>query len=239
MPTRRPGPSRASCSRTSSSMPCRSIASSGAAAVSRELYVDLAGGLVRARGGTDPPPRRWREHLAADGVTLAEGQLAEVGLAAAAWVAAAVRDLAARPAARHRLRDRRARAVRPASHGRHAHDYAGHRAGDDPFDAVGRQDITAHVDLTALDRAAHGSRPRAAGRDAPGGVPRRPRPRRAARPSSVRTRPRTLGDYAAARSAVARLLDPRHLGGFAVLAWDRDPAGAAADGSARSEPCRT
>ena len=32
--------------------------------------------------------------------------------------------------------------------------YRGHQVADDPFEAVGRTDITAHVDLTALDRAA-------------------------------------------------------------------------------------
>ena len=34
--------------------------------------------------------------------------------------------------------------------------YAEHRAGDDPLVRIGRQDITAHVDLTAIDRAARG-----------------------------------------------------------------------------------
>ena len=98
--------------------------------------------------------------------------------------------------------------------------YRDHRAGDDPFSAVGRQDITAHVDLTALARAGH-----EAGLSLLGST----------------TQARFLADlglgrllvelgedpatdpetYLAARSAVARYLDPRHLGGFRVVAWGR------------------
>ena len=32
--------------------------------------------------------------------------------------------------------------------------YLGHRVDDDPYRAIGRQDITAHVDVTAVERAA-------------------------------------------------------------------------------------
>jgi SAM-dependent MidA family methyltransferase len=94
---------------------------------------------------------------------------------------------------------------------------------DDPFTAVGRTDITAHVDITALQRAAAGSGMALIGATTqahflvelglgdmlselgqdPGTTPR---------------------DYVAARAAVARLLDPRHLGGFQVLAWTRPDA---------------
>jgi SAM-dependent MidA family methyltransferase len=162
--------------------------------------------------------------LAADGVDLAEGQVAEVCPAATAWVADAARDLA-----RGQLLviDYGRDADELYGPGRMAGTlmtYAGHRAGDDPFDAVGRQDMTAHVDLTALDRAA-----RAAGL----------RPALATSQAELlvdlglgallaehgRDPGTSLDEYATARASVARLLDPRHLGGFRVRAWDR-PAGA-------------
>ena len=92
--------------------------------------------------------------------------------------------------------------------------------GDDPFVGVGRADITAHVDITALERAARASGLQEVGRT---------------------TQARFLADlglgdllwelghdpatdasdYVEGRTAVARLLDPRHLGGFAVVAWRR------------------
>jgi SAM-dependent MidA family methyltransferase len=105
--------------------------------------------------------------------------------------------------------------------------YAGHRAGDDPFAAVGRQDITAHVDLTAIDRAARtaGLRPTLATRQADflvtlglGDL----------LVELGRDPGTTLEEYAAARSSVVRLLDPRHLGAFRVHAWDRVRPGTAA-----------
>jgi hypothetical protein len=34
-----------------------------------------------------------------------------------------------------------------------------------------------------------------------------------------------LADYARARSAILRLLDPRHIGRFQVLTLERNPAG--------------
>ncbi|MDQ3554935.1 MAG: SAM-dependent methyltransferase [Chloroflexota bacterium] len=98
--------------------------------------------------------------------------------------------------------------------------YRGHEVGGDPFQAVGRQDLTAHVDLTAVERAAEtvgltvmGSTSQAEflvglglgelltqlGRE-PGTDPTA---------------------YAEARAAVARFLDPRHLGGFRVLGFGR------------------
>ncbi len=98
--------------------------------------------------------------------------------------------------------------------------YLGHVAGDDPFQAVGHQDITAHVDIGELRRhaQAHGFEPvidstlgpflsdlglgdllSDLGRD-PGTDPQA---------------------YADARAAVLRLLDPRHLGGHRVLMFQR------------------
>lgn len=98
--------------------------------------------------------------------------------------------------------------------------YRGHVASDAPFEAVGRQDITAHVDLGDVrwHAQAHGFTPAVdttlgrfladlglgellsdLGRDAA-------------------TEPQTYGD---ARAAVLRFLDPRHLGRHRVLLFQR------------------
>ena len=145
-----------------------------------ELYVTWREGWFAHVEGP-PSTAALAEHLAAEGVTLAEGQLAEVGLAAAAWVGAAVRDLARGQLLVIDYGMDASELYGPRRMAGTLMTYAGHRAGDDPFAAVGRQDITAHVDLTRARPGRHGSGPRERGRDAPGGVPCQPRPRRAAR----------------------------------------------------------
>ena len=81
--------------------------------------------------------------------------------------------------------------------------------------AVGRQDLTAHVDFTALERAA---RPPASRRS--GGRARRSSSSAAGWTSCSRPcgpiPATTIDDWLAVRSAVRRLLDPRALGGFRV-----------------------
>ena len=133
-----------------------------------ELHVTWRGGWFEHVEGP-PSSGSLADHLAADSVVLAEGQLAEVGLAAVAWVGRCRPRPRARAAARHRLRDgRRPSSTAPRRMAGTLMTYAGHQPGDDPFAAVGRQDLTAHVDLTALDRAARaaGLRPVLATRQA-------------------------------------------------------------------------
>ena len=98
--------------------------------------------------------------------------------------------------------------------------YHRHRVHADPFSAIGRQDLTAHVDLTAVERAAA-----AAGLEPLG------RTTQAAFLAGLglgellvglqSTPGTTLEAYLEARSAVARMLDPRATGAFAVLAHGR------------------
>lgn len=111
--------------------------------------------------------------------------------------------------------------------------YHRHRVHADPLVAVGRQDITAHVDLTAVERAA-----------AAAGLTDFGRTRQAEflaalgigellveLQSSLGT---TLEAYLEARSAVARMLDPRATGAFAVLAFGRNLPGPPLRGFASS-----
>jgi SAM-dependent MidA family methyltransferase len=109
--------------------------------------------------------------------------------------------------------------------------YRQHAVGVDPFDAVGRCDLTAHVDLTALERAA-----REAGLVPVGSTTQGPFLARLGLGQMLYelgrqpdTEPQA---YLEARASVARLLDPRQLGGFRVLAWARP----AADGSVPALP---
>jgi SAM-dependent MidA family methyltransferase len=184
-----------------------------------ELYVTWSDGWFRHVEGK-PSSRALSDHLAGADVSLADGQVAEVSLTAAAWVGDAVRDLTRGQLlvidygmeARELYAPKRAAGTLVT--------YAGHRAGDDPFAAVGRQDITTHVDLTSLDRAARAA-----------GLRRTLATRQAdflvdlglgALLAELGREPSTtLPEYAAARASVARLLDPRHLGAFRVSAWDR------------------
>ena len=94
----------------------------------------------------------------------------------------------------------------------------------DPFADIGRRDLTTHVDISALQRTAAsvglellGSTTQAALMAGLGlgdllyGLGQDPETRAA--------------DYLAARASVARLLDPRHLGGFRVLVLGRGVVG--------------
>ena len=159
------------------------------------------------------------QHLEADGVTLAEGQRAEIGLAAELWMrrVAGEAGLVIVIDYGHEARQ----LYGPQRMSGTLLTYREHRLGDAPFAAVGRTDISAHVDVTAIDRAA-----RAAGLSRLGSTDQ-------ARflaglglgellADLGRSRGTELDAYLVARAAVARLLDPRHLGGFRVLAWGHD-----------------
>lgn len=98
--------------------------------------------------------------------------------------------------------------------------YSGHDVGGDPFRAVGRQDLTAHVDFSAVQRAAL-----AAGLEPLGSTTQAEflaglglGDLLAELGADAST---DLGAYVEARAAVGRFLDPRHLGGFRVLGLGR------------------
>ena len=98
--------------------------------------------------------------------------------------------------------------------------YLRHQVGDDPYRFVGRQDLTAHVDVTAVERAAT-----AAGLEIIGvttqaealmglGIESRLR--------EIQADPATtIEEYTLLRSALMRLLDPAAMGRFRVMAFGR------------------
>jgi SAM-dependent MidA family methyltransferase len=165
------------------------------------------------------------ERLAAEGVGLEPGQPAEICLAIDTWVPDATAPLErgellvidyGHPAGDLYRPDR----------GSLLRAYHRHRVHADPLVGLGRQDLTAHVDLTAVERAA------AAAGLQPVGRTRQADFLAAAGAGELlvglQSRPdTTLDSYLDARSALVRMLDPRATGAFAVLAFGRGlPPGA-------------
>jgi SAM-dependent MidA family methyltransferase len=185
-----------------------------------EVYVTVADDrLVDAAGPPSSPALEAR--LTAEGITLAEGQQAEICLAADAWVAGAARGLATgllllidygHPAAALYDNRRRPRGTLAA--------YVSHRIHDDPYRAIGRQDLTAHVDVTAVEAAAA-----AAGLEH---VATTTQGRFLAGLGvgdllvALQTGPDAdLAGYLDAKASLVRMIDPAAMGGFAVMAFGR------------------
>ena len=190
------------------------------AGVLREVFVGSADGAF-VDVEAEPSTPALAERLDTDGVTLTDGQAAEVCLAIDGWVeevAAGLRRGVALfidygyPATELydpvRRRDGTLRA------------YLRHRVHDDPYAHVGRQDLTAHVDVTAIERAAAaaglshlGTTTQAeflVGLGTEGLL------------QAIQANPATtMEDYLAVRSALVRLLDPAAMGRFRVMAFAR------------------
>jgi SAM-dependent MidA family methyltransferase len=184
--------------------------------------------LVGSRDGTfvdieaEPTTPELAARLADDGVDLANEQLAEICLGLDTWMATVAAGLQrgvavlidyGYPATELydpiRRRDGTLRA------------YVRHRVHDDPYLHVGRQDLTAHVDVTAVGRAAV-----AAGLDRLGTTTQAEFLVGLGTEGLLRTiqadPATTLEDYLLVRSAVMRLLDPAAMGRFRVMAFGRD-----------------
>ncbi len=184
--------------------------------------------LVGSRDGvfidveSEPSTPALAGRLAAAGVTLATGQRAEICLAVDVWMAEAAAGLRrgalllidyGYPATELydpiRRRDGTLRA------------YLRHRVHDDPYIHVGRQDLTAHVDVTEVERVAAAAGLMHLGtttqaeflvglgiQDLLQGIQ--------ADPAT------TLEDYLVVRSALMRMLDPGAMGRFRVMGFGRD-----------------
>jgi SAM-dependent MidA family methyltransferase len=159
--------------------------------------------------------------LSAESVTLAEGQRTEICLALDGWIGRVAAGLRrgvmllidyGYPAAELHDPIRRGEGTLRA--------YLRHRVHDDPYAHVGRQDLTAHVDVTAVERAAAaagltvlGTTTQAeflVGLGTEGLL------------QAIQADPATtMEDYLAVRSALMRLLDPSAMGRFRVMAFAR------------------
>ncbi len=184
----------------------------------REILVGWDGRFVDVLG--EPSTSVLADRLAAEGIVLAEGQRAEVCLAIDDWVAGTATALArglvviidyGHPAPELYGPERREGRLRA---------YVRHTVHGDPYVHVGRQDLTAHVDLTAVERAAVG-----AGLDVIGTTTQAEflaglglGDVLATEATDPATDP---AEYLALRSAVVRLIDPRAMGAFKVMLLGR------------------
>jgi len=191
-----------------------------------ELHVDIGEGELREVGRPASTPA-LAARLAGEGIVLRPGQVAEINLRLDGWIKGAAAGLArgllllvdyGHPAGELYDPIRRPRGTLLA--------YRRHRAVDAPLRNVGRQDLTAHVDITAVERAAHGAGLTTAGITTQAellaglGV--------GELLAQLRDRPgTTAADYLAARASLVRMIDPAAMGRFRVLAFGRGlPTGA-------------
>ncbi len=168
----------------------------------------------------EPSTAALEAELAVAEVRLAAGQLAEIRPGLARWVSTAVNELEAGLLLVIDYGHPASVLYGPRRMAGTLVTYRGHAAGDDPFAAVGRQDITTHVDLTAVERGA-----RTAGLTELGSTSQAEFLVSLGLGdllSRLGLDPATDGGaYLLARASVVRLLDPRALGGFRVLAFGR------------------
>ncbi|HEY8819105.1 MAG TPA: SAM-dependent methyltransferase [Candidatus Limnocylindrales bacterium] len=188
--------------------------------VLREVKVDSRDGTLTDIE-TDPSTPALADRLAAEEVTLAEGQRAEIALAVDPWLAGAAAGMArgvlllidyGYPAAELYDPVRRGDGTLRA--------YVRHRVHADPYLHVGRQDLTAHVDATAVERAAAAAGLAHLGTTTQAeflvglGTERLLQ--------AIQADPATtFEDYLAVRSGLMRLLDPGAMGRFRVMAFGR------------------
>ncbi len=184
----------------------------------RELFVDWAGTFVELEGEPSTPELETR--LAAERIVLPEGARAEICLELDGWFADVADGLErgvvlvvdyGHPAAELYGPERADGTLRA---------YAGHRVHDDWSIAVGRQDLTAHVDFSAVQRAAV-----VAGLDPLGETTQAGFLLGLGLEElfeAIRSDPATTVEaWLAARSAVRRLLDPKATGAFRVALFGR------------------
>ena len=116
----------------------------------REIYVGVADDGFREEMKPPSTPA-LADYFQKQGIALQDEQLAEAGLAARDWIARAGRILQKGFV----LTIDYGHKARELYDGRHMRGtllaYAGHRASEDFFRAPGEQDLTAHVNFTALD----------------------------------------------------------------------------------------
>jgi SAM-dependent MidA family methyltransferase len=181
--------------------------------------VDPSGRLIDVEA--DPSTPAIAARLDAEGIRLVDDQLAEVCLALDAWIQTAAAGLArglllvidyGHPAAELYDARRRPRGTLAA--------YVRHTVNEDPYRHVGRQDLTAHVDVTAVERAAARTGLDLLGLTTQGEFLASLDAGEllvalGADPAT------TVADYVVARSALARMIDPAAMGRFRVMLFGR------------------
>ncbi len=201
----------------------------GTAGGLEELFVDWDGARFVERPAP-PSTHALAARLRDEHIELRNGQRAEICLAVDAWIAETAAPLERGLVLLIDYGHPATELYGPRRMAGTLLAYAGHRAHDDPLINVGRQDLTAHVDLTAVDRAAT-----AAGLQPLGLTSQASFLMQLGIESLLReaqSNPGTTAeDYLALRSGLVRLLDPAATGSFRVMAFGRGwPDGAALAG---------
>jgi SAM-dependent MidA family methyltransferase len=160
------------------------------------------------------------ERLAREGAKLTEGARAEICLELEAWVREAAETLTRGYILVIDYGHSAAELYGPQRRSGTLRAYVRHAAHDDPFRNIGRQDLTAHVDITALQDLARlhgfdvvGVTTQAEFLAGVGGDELL---------ETARVEAATYDEYLGLRSAVARLLDPRAMGAFRVVVLGRE-----------------
>jgi SAM-dependent MidA family methyltransferase len=197
----------------------------------REIHVDWRDDAFAEVLG-EPSSPALAARLDAERVALVEGQRADISLAVDRWIESVAAGLQRGLVLIIDYGYPAAELYGPRRAGGTLLAYVNHRAHEEVLMNVGRQDLTAHVDLTAIERAAT-----AAGLESVGatsqaeflaglGITE-------LMTEAQRDPATTMESYLALRSAVMRLLDPAATGGFKVLGFGRGlPPGTALRGFA-------
>ncbi|HET7828975.1 MAG TPA: SAM-dependent methyltransferase [Candidatus Limnocylindrales bacterium] len=199
-----------------------------------ELLVGVDDGGRFSTVEAEPTTPALAQRLHDEGVTLADGQVTEVCLAIDGWLEEATRHLAQGVAILVDYADEPAALHDPARRPNGTlRAFAAHAVGADPFAHVGRQDLTATVDLAAVRAAAARAGLEPVGETTQAELVARLGGGELAQ-AFLRREGAGLQDALELRSALARLLDPRGMGAFRVLVFGRGlPAEARLDGLQR------
>lgn len=201
-------------------LPVHRVRQRGTALREVAVALDDAGRFVDVE--IEPSTPTLAARLEAEGIALVDGQTAEICLAADRWIAsvadglerglAVFIDYGAVATERYdpvRRRDGTLRA------------FVAHQVHDDPYRHVGRQDLTAHVDVTATVAAASEAGLTTVGVTTQAealmglGIERRLQ--------AIQTDPATsMEAYLALRASMLRLIDPAAMGRFRIMAFGRD-----------------
>lgn len=200
-------------------LPVHLVEGAGGGAV-REVFVTWRDGWL-AEEVREPSSDELFAHLERSGIVLEAGQRAEVNLGTRDWLDEVAGVLERGYVVVIDYGHEAAELYAPKRRAGTLLGYRGHTVGSDPFAFVGRQDLTAHVDVTALKAWAseRGLVPLVTTTQGrflvDGGLEELL--------EEERSRPE-LGaeEYLALRASILRLLDPRALGGFQVVLLGRD-----------------
>jgi len=188
----------------------------------QELFIALKPDRTLTAILGEPSSPGLAKRLDDEGVRLQPGQPAEICLVIDRWIADAAATIERGELLLIDFGFDAAELYRP-DRGSMLRAYHRHRVHDEPLVAIGRQDLTAHVDITAVERAAHAAGLMPIGRTS------QARFLAALEAGELLVGLQSdpdidLGRYLEARAALVRMLDPRATGGFAVLGFGREIA---------------